>query len=202
MTQGGRVYGGRSEQERRAERRERLLEAALDLFGTEGWAGTTIEKLCAHASVATRSLYEEFASREALLLAVYQRLMHGVVAEVVPNVQSHRGDPRRQVRVGIQGYVDYLTADPRRAAVVHREIRLAGTMEAERHATVNRFGEIIAQHARLTESGDRGRLLGLALAGAVNEAMVSWVAHPAPRPSPDTLVDVLVEIYERVLFSD
>lgn len=202
MAQSGRVYGGRSEEERRAERRTRLLDAGLDLFGTDGWSGTTIEKLCAHASVATRSLYEEFASREALLLAVYHEVTNGVLAEVVPKVLAHRGHPRQQVRIGIQGYVDFLTADPRRAAVVHREIRLAGGMERERLAMVNRFGDVIAQHARLTESGERGRLLGLALAGAVNEAMVAWVAHPAPRPSPDTLVDVLVEIYERVLFTD
>lgn len=201
MSQGGRVYGGRSEDERRADRRSRLLQAGLDLFGTEGWAGTTIEKLCTHASVATRSLYEEFASREALLLAVYESVMNGVVADVVPQVMAHRGEPREQVRIGIQGYVDYLTADPRRAAVAHREIRVAGTLESARHATVVRFADLIARQARLPEDG-HGRCIGLALAGAVNEVMVAWVAHPDPRPEPEVMVDVLVGVFEAVLFSD
>ncbi|MGZ6827110.1 MAG: TetR/AcrR family transcriptional regulator, partial [Mycobacteriales bacterium] len=72
MADAGRVYGGRSEEERRADRRARLVAAGLELFGTEGWAGATIERLCAGAGVATRSFYEEFSSREALLRAVYE----------------------------------------------------------------------------------------------------------------------------------
>lgn len=201
MTQGGRVYGGRSEDERRADRRQRLLDAGLDLFGTDGWSATTIERLCTHASVATRSLYEEFASREALLLAVYEGVVNDVLAEVVPRVIAHRGDPREQVRLGIQGYVDYLTADPRKAAVAHREIRVAGTLEGARHASVSRFADVIAHQARLPDPRGRGRVLALALAGAVNEVMVAWVSHSDPRPDPALMVDVLVEVFEKVLFS-
>ena len=47
-----RGYGGRSAAERRAERRERLLAAGLELFGTRGYAATSIERLCAAASVS------------------------------------------------------------------------------------------------------------------------------------------------------
>jgi len=199
---GGRVYGGRSEDERRADRRQRLLDAGLDLFGTEGWSGTTIEKLCTHASVATRSLYEEFASREALLLAVYEAIVNDVLAEVVPRVIGGRGDARRQVRLGIQGYVDYLTADPRKAAIAHREIRVAGTLESARHASVSRFARVIAHQAQLPNPEGRGRILALALAGAVNEVMVSWVAHADPRPDPGPMIEVLVELFEKALFDD
>lgn len=200
MSQGGRVYGGRSEDERKSDRRARLLEAGLELFGTEGWSVTTIEKLCTHASVATRSLYEEFASREALLLAVYEAVMNGVLNDVVPQVLAHRGDPRGQVRIGLQGYVGYLTADPRRAAVVHREIRVAGTLESARHKMVLRFADMIARQARLLDLDGAGRTQGLALAGAVNEVMVAWVAHDEPRPEPGPIVEVLVDFYEAVLF--
>src|SRR3954468_8883804 len=42
-----RVYGGRSAADRRAERRERLLAAGLELIGNDGYAATSIEKLCA-----------------------------------------------------------------------------------------------------------------------------------------------------------
>ncbi len=71
---GGRTYRGRSPEERRAERRERLLEAGLKLFGGEGYAATSIERLCAHARVTARHFYEEFPTREALLLAVFDRM--------------------------------------------------------------------------------------------------------------------------------
>ena len=199
MTDSGRVYGGRSEHERRTDRRTRLLNAGLDLFGTEGWQGATIEKLCSAAAVATRSFYEEFASREALLLAVYESIMEGVLADVVPRVQAAEGPLEERVRLGLGGYVAHLTADPRYAKIVHREIRVAGLLENERHGMVMRFGEVIADQARLGGgaggSGGGGRLLGLALAGAVSEVLVDWVAQPEPRPPTAPIVDELVRLF-------
>ncbi len=44
-----RRYGGKSLEQRREERRRRLLDAGLELFGTQGFQHTTIEQLCATA---------------------------------------------------------------------------------------------------------------------------------------------------------
>jgi AcrR family transcriptional regulator len=197
MTEPGRVYGGRSEPERRADRRARLLTAAFELFGTEGWASTTIERICSTAGVATRSFYEEFASREAALLAVYHEIMSGVIAEVVPKVTALRGRGVEQVRAGLTGYVSYVTDDPRRARVAHHEVRLAGGLEHQRRATMRRFADLIAQQGRLPEPD--GHILGLALAGAVSEVLVDWVAQPEPRPETGPMVDVLVQLYARAI---
>ena len=70
-----RVYAGLSPELRRRERRNRLLDSGLAVFGTAGYAAATIPGLCAHASVTTRHFYEEFESREALLLAVYDEVI-------------------------------------------------------------------------------------------------------------------------------
>lgn len=195
MTEGGRVYAGRSEPERRADRRARLLGAALELFGTDGWSATTIERVCSTAGVATRSFYEEFASREAALLAVYEQIMTGVIQEVVPRVTAARPDREAQIRVGLHGYVDYLTVDPRRARIAHHEVRLVGALEHHRRAMMRRFAQLIAQQARLP--APHGEVLGLALAGAVSEVLVDWVSHPEPRPPTEPLVDVLVDLFTR-----
>ena len=194
MADQGRTYAGRSDAERRADRRQRLLDAGLELFGTEGWSGATIERLCAAAGVATRSFYEEFSSRDVLLKAVYEGIMSGVVDHVLPQVMAHGGTPEERIRVGLGGYVGYLTEDPRRAKVAHREVRTAGVLEQDRHAMVLRFADLIAQQTRL-EEGARGRILGLALAGAVTEVLVDWVAHPEPRPATGPIVDTLVQLY-------
>jgi AcrR family transcriptional regulator len=190
----GRVYAGRSEDERRSDRRQRLLTAGLDLFGTEGWKGTTIEKLCSAAGVATRSFYEEFASREALLNAVYEDIMGGVLDTVLPVVQASDGDNETKIRIGLSGYVRHLTEDPRRARVAHKEIRTAGGLESDRAAMVRRFAAVIAQEAHIPD-GEQGRALGLALTGAVSEVLVDWVAHPEPRPETGPMVEALVRLY-------
>ena len=194
MTDQGRVYGGRSETQRRADRRARLLDAGLDLFGTDGWTATTIERLCAAAGVATRSFYEEFHGREDLLKAVYENVMSGVLEHVLPLVAESNGTPEERIRLGLAGYVNYLTEDPRRAKVAHRELRVAGVLEQDRHAMVLRFADLIAAQTRL-ERGASGRILGLALAGAVTEVLVDWVAQPEPRPATGPIVDTLVRLY-------
>lgn len=190
----GRVYGGRSELERRADRRNRLVQAGLELFGTEGWAAATIERLCAVAGVATRSFYEEFSSREDLLRAVYEDIMAGVVTQVLPAVTASTGSVEQRIRTGLQGYVGYLTDDPRRAKVAHREVRVAGVLEQDRYAMILRFADIIATETRL-DQGASSRILGLALAGAVTEVLVDWVAQAEPRPPTGPMVDTLVRLY-------
>lgn len=60
-----RVIKGLTADQRREARRQALLDAALDLFARHGYAATTIESLCQHAFVATKSFYEVFDSREA-----------------------------------------------------------------------------------------------------------------------------------------
>ncbi len=74
----GRTYAGLSAPERRAERRERLLDAALELFGTAGFPKTTIPMLCSAAGVTARHFYDEFDSREALLRTLYDGIAEAV----------------------------------------------------------------------------------------------------------------------------
>ncbi len=42
----GRVWGGMTPAEREERRREQFLEAGLEVFGTRGWAGTTVRDVC------------------------------------------------------------------------------------------------------------------------------------------------------------
>ena len=53
--------------------RERILEAALDLFRQKGFAASTMREVAAAAGMATGAAYYYFASKEALVLAFYDR---------------------------------------------------------------------------------------------------------------------------------
>src|SRR3954454_23347787 len=110
----GRRYAGRSTVERQEERRTRLLEAGLELFGTEGWSASPIERLCAQARVATRSFYEEFSSREALLLAVYAQITQGAARAVAGGLEAAGQGIEQRVEAGLRAYIGHLTEDPRR----------------------------------------------------------------------------------------
>ncbi len=68
-----RRYGGRGGEERRAERRERLLDAGLACYGEVGYHAATVRLICARAGLTERYFYESFANGEDLLCAVYLR---------------------------------------------------------------------------------------------------------------------------------
>jgi AcrR family transcriptional regulator len=54
------------------QRREQLLEAALELFAERGWAGSRISDLAARLGVAHGLVYHYFPSKQALLQAVIE----------------------------------------------------------------------------------------------------------------------------------
>src|SRR6516162_11210681 len=70
-----RTYRGITPSARQADRRERLMEAGLELFGTLGYARTSVRAVSAAASLNSRYFYESYRSREDLLYAVYQRIV-------------------------------------------------------------------------------------------------------------------------------
>ncbi len=202
MSPDGRVYAGRSESQRRAERRARLIDAGLQIFGTEGWQAASIERLCASASVATRSFYEEFPNRESLLKAVYDTVLAGARAEIVLALDSTDGPVHERIEAATRTYVRYVTSDPRRAQVVHRELRRVGSLEEHRQRTIVGFTELFETNLRgwsYPSRPEQRRTLAMAVAGAMTEVLVDWVATPHPRPDLAPVVDELVRIFTAAL---
>lgn len=75
-----RVIKGLDADQRRELRRQALLDSALELFARQGYAATTIEQLCQHAFVATKSFYEVFESREACYRQLLIQITDGAFA--------------------------------------------------------------------------------------------------------------------------
>ena len=84
---------GRSPQRAHSEAtRERILAAALDLFGERGFATTGIEALCQRANVVRTAIYWHFGSKEGLLVPVLERAASEWIEEIQKSVYLE-GDP-------------------------------------------------------------------------------------------------------------
>jgi AcrR family transcriptional regulator len=81
-----RPYGGVSAPERVALRRAALLDAGLELFGTEGYARTRVKDLCRQAGLTDRYFYESFAGTDELFLAVFDRIIDELFVAVAEAV--------------------------------------------------------------------------------------------------------------------
>jgi AcrR family transcriptional regulator len=189
----GRDYRGMSAAERRADRRERLVAAAYTLFADPGFRRTTIERLCATARISNRAFYECFASREDLMRAVYERCVDETLISV--NQAIDKASQRRDDRIvaGIGEYVRFVTADPRRARIMHVDV-LCGV----RQQTITAFTKIIERFVdKLPERLPLDlHLLALASVGAITELLIEWVLTTPPPPAEE-LVDISVHIFRR-----
>ncbi|MGI8863217.1 MAG: TetR/AcrR family transcriptional regulator [Solirubrobacteraceae bacterium] len=179
-----RRYASKTADERREERRRRMLTAALGLFGTQGYRGTTIEALCAAASVSTRNFYEEFGSREALVIALHDdvnaRALKAVIA-ALDNLEP--SDILARVSAATRAYFDVMTSDRRWAQIALVEsVGVSPDAEAHRRAAIDRFVTLIeAEASRLAYTGLIERrdyhLTAVALAGALNGLINTWTAN-------------------------
>lgn len=192
-----RSYGGRSAEERRADRRGRLLAAGLELFGTRGYSATSIEKLCATASVSTRNFYEEFSGREELLVALHSDINERASAALAA-AYAEEPDAGLAARVerAARAFVTVTASDPRWARIAFVEvIGVSAGLERHRLRWRSRWEDALVGMAR--EAVERGeavdrdyRLTMIALIGAVNNLVHHWSARGQDIPLDDITAEL------------
>ncbi|WP_405133123.1 TetR/AcrR family transcriptional regulator [Nocardia sp. NBC_01388] len=182
-----RSYGGLSSEERAAQRRERLLEAALELFGTQGYAASPIERLCTEGGISTRSFYEEMGSREALLIALVDQITSRAVQRALEVLANVRDQPLTvQVAECVRAYLEVTCHDRRSAKVCYVEvIGVSSAVEDWRREKRLLISGMLAREAE--QSAARGEisarrfdLFALAIIGAVNSLAQELVQTTDP----------------------
>ncbi|MET8828083.1 TetR/AcrR family transcriptional regulator [Streptomyces sp. NPDC004610] len=194
--------------ERRARRRADLLDAALELFSAQGYQDTSIEQICKHAYVGTKSFYEVFTGKEAVYLA----LLDGIVKNVTGRLTSvldgleALGDEQAEAESEaaahalIRHFADAFVDDVRVARVTFGEGR-AVTPLAEAHRRANRrwaASFVEAAWERLgVESGAHSRAVAMGLIGGLFDIIADWLLDAGTERATDraSLQDRLDRFY-------
>lgn len=201
-TEAGRRYGGMSAAERSEERRLRLLDAGLELFGTRGYAATTIEALCAAARLNPRYFYAEVDSREALLRAVYDRHVEEVRQSVLAAIEAAPPDPRGRLTVALRAFVDGSLADERAARVNYFEMVGAGPeLERRRREVLATYADLVAAQIAAMDPpilppGTNLRMSAVALVSATDGLIIDALGG-AGEPDRDAMIATLTELFTR-----
>jgi AcrR family transcriptional regulator len=144
-----RTYGGRTPEQRRTERRKRFIDAAVAIWGDEGWAAVTMRRVCADAKLIDRYFYESFADRDALLGAAWDALREETVGIVLEAIMASRGQPPLdQLEAAIRAFVRSVESDPRRARIQFGEHAGSAVLEARRREATQQFTNIFVELGR------------------------------------------------------
>ena len=174
------MYGGVSADERRARRREQLMDAGLEVLGTEGWNGATMTAICVRAGLTERYFYESFADREELLVAVFDRITADAAEAVLAAVAAAPLDARARSRAAIAAFVELMTDDPRKGRVAFVEAMGSEALMRRRFDTLDTFAKLLSEQARefygIGPGGDRMvALTSFLLVGGLAETLIAWL---------------------------
>lgn len=175
------IYGGRSAEARRSDRRLRLLAAARDIWGAEGWAAVTMRGVCGRAGLVDRYFYQSFPDRDALLGAVWDQERDALVAQVVDAFASNAdGDLVGALRTIIDAVVEHLRTDPARARIVLGDHTGSAVLEPRRREMLRTFADLLVDWSgpRLPPTIDPARLRMSTLlgVGGFAEIIAAWNA--------------------------
>jgi AcrR family transcriptional regulator len=187
------VFKGISADDRRNDRRSRLVAAAFAIAGTEGAAAIGVGRVCLDAGLTKRYFYESFASLAELQSAVVD---HAIA------VMSERVDPFRPAGPGgppqawLEAFVGALVDDERLARVLLAETH-GGALSPFRHQIIDVAIAGMAPPDSDPRANLRSRLVAYAQIGTLSELCLAWHQGQLVMERA-TLVDVLVDLFVRI----
>jgi AcrR family transcriptional regulator len=101
-------------QERLADKRVRILDAARRLIGRSGFRETAMETVAAEAGVATGTVYRYFPSKAALFVEVVSRVSEREVG-VVASIAARSEPARARLEAAVRAFADRALRAPRLA---------------------------------------------------------------------------------------
>ncbi|MFL6061167.1 MAG: TetR/AcrR family transcriptional regulator [Marmoricola sp.] len=173
------VYRGVSAADRVADRRGRLLEAALAVWADPS-SRTTMTAICAEAGLTERYFYESFAGLDALLEAVMDAIAVEIEETSRHAAEQAGEDPVARVHASIASFVQLLLDDPRKARVALIESVAVPALRTRRTALLRHLAHQSALDARdllglpgRTEHEDE--TAGVLFIGGMAELITAWL---------------------------
>jgi len=162
--------------ERRTATRAAILSAAADLFGSHGFAATSVDQIATAAGVAKGAIYHHFPTKEAVFEAVFEDASERLARDVMTASRGAR-DVLVSIGLGTAAYFEACSQGPNGRIILGDGPKVLG-WERWREIDSRYFGALIPR--ALGAAMDQGVIarqpvepLGRLLLGAVTEAAVA-----------------------------
>ncbi|KQU47039.1 hypothetical protein ASG84_07820 [Rhodococcus sp. Leaf278] len=174
-----RKYGGLSQEERLADRQDRLREAALDLVHDKGVTELTIGAVCARATLAKRYFYETYTSLEELLSAAMQDVFDSISQAIDAAGNLGISDPRQVLTLAIEAVLDAM--DDPRTARLYLESAASPALLATRDAAVDRYvNQLLGLMSSTSVDDVDAQLVGHLLVSGSTHVVAMWLRGALP----------------------
>lgn len=177
-----RQFKGLSMAERQQARREKLIEAGIEAYGSHGFFSVTVKDICNEAKLTERYFYESFKKSEDLFQTIFLKLIDELQQNVMQAMMQASTDPKKMIKAGLTALLTTLRDNPRMARIIYIDAMLVQELhnQATIHETMSRFDRMI--HAfvmlmmpQLNRSEQEISLVSTGLNGYVTQIAIRWV---------------------------
>jgi AcrR family transcriptional regulator len=175
-------------EDRAAARRAALIEAGVELLGTEGASGVTVRAVCRGAKLTERYFYESFPDgRDGLLRAVHWQVAGEARAVLVAAIAAvpPPAEPEAVAAAAVSAFTAFLEGDPRRGRVLLSESFTDSVLAQHDLELLPAFAALlVAQMRALPDPPDEvdAQLSAVALLGALRTIYLAWLSADPPIP--------------------
>ncbi len=175
-----RSWRGLSPEQRVAQRREQLLEAALEVFTTNGFHATKVRDVCREAGLTERYFYESFTDKAELLDALGTQLVQQLVAVAAPGIALVAVDLDAGISAAMHAVVHEVTDDPRKARILFVEsVGASPSAEDRRRGVIRDIVQLLIGAAEQAFGGwvrdsFEVELIARSVIGAITELLVAY----------------------------
>lgn len=171
--------------------RRRLLDAAVGLFQQFSFAGTSLQMIADELGLTKAAIYYHFRTRDQLLLAVMDPLLHAIV-DVIDSAEQQRSAKARAEAM-IIGLADVVTRNRALAAVTTFDPSVGTVLRGH-----SEWNALIERQLSLLAAGSLGDSKELSATFVMTGMAGAATAAPADLEN-DTLRKQLVAIGKRTL---
>lgn len=189
-----RSFKGLSLEQRQNERREKLIEAGLQIYGTQGFFSVTVRDICNEAKLTERYFYESFKRSEELFKTIYLRLIEQLQQDILAAVMQSKVTPRLMINSGLNALLKALQDDPRMARILFIDAILVHELQGNTiYEAVARFDRMIQAFMMLMFPKKHSQAANLSLVstglnGYVTHIAMRWVIGGFKEPRDQILV--------------
>lgn len=188
-----RQFKGLSLEERKALRRQKLIEAGLQAYGTHGFFAVTVKDICTEAKLTERYFYESFKRSEELFKVVYLNLIEDLQKNILQQVNHALPHHEKMIEVGLSTLLTILQNDPRIARILFIDAILVQELHGQTiHESISLFDRTIFNILMMIFpdqplNKSQTTLIAAGLNGYVTQIAMRWVVGGFKQPFEDVL---------------
>ena len=176
----------------RHERRRQLLDAALEVFVSQGYHAAAMDEIADRAGVSKPVLYQHFPGKLDLYLALLDESVDALVDAVRGALRSTT-DNKQRVAATFSAYFQYVAGEGQAYRLVFEsdlsnESAVRARLERGQHECAEMISQVVSQDAGLEE--DEARLVSVGMVGLAQVTARYWLSRldHIPRETAEQLV--------------